>query len=94
MTIDSNPIILVKKRPDDLTSIVLDISSHVQYKFLGLLFIVFLFLNSDVFINRILSTFAGAVNYKYSTSWGVILQGMFLVIIMLCIDTLIRQNII
>lgn len=94
MPIDSEPIRIGKPAPDDLTSIMIDIVSNVQWKFMGLMIIIFIFLNSDIFINRILSTFSGAVNYKYATSYGVVLQGIFLVIIMICIDVLVRQNVI
>jgi len=94
MPIDSEPIRVGKPAPDDLTSILIDIVSNVQWKFMGLLLIVFVFLNSDIFVNRILSTFNGAVNYKYPTSYGVVLQGIFLVIAMISIDVMIQQSVI
>lgn len=93
MPLDSDPLITTR-RPDDLTSVVLDIASHIQFKFLALLLIVFIMISSDVFINRALATFRGAVDYKCPTSWGVFLQGLFMVLIMIVIDTLIRQKII
>ena len=93
MPIDSVPL-PVPKSPDDLMSIFVDIGSHAQYKFLLMMFIVFIIVNSDVFINRILSNFKNATDYKYPTNWGVLLQGLFLVIIMLSIDILIRQKVI
>lgn len=91
---DSDPIMVNKKVPDDLCAVILDIISHVQFKFLGMMLMIFLFINSDVFINRALSKFKGAVDFKCPTSWGVILQGLFLVIIMIGIDAFIRQKII
>ncbi len=93
MPLDSDPILLTR-RPDDLASIIMDIASHIQYKFLALLLVVFILLSSDIFINRILSSFRGAVDYKCPTSWGTSLQGLFLVLIMIIIDALIRQKII
>ncbi len=91
---DSDPITLSRQRPDDLTSVILDVASHIQYKFLVMLLIVFIMLSTDTFINRALSKFRGAVDYKCPTSWGTFLQGLFLVLIMMVVDTLIRQKII
>lgn len=94
MPIDSDPIIASTKPPDDITSIVLDIISHIQFKFLGLMLLVFIIISSDTFINRALSAFKGAVDFKNPTNWGVCLQGMFLVIVMILIDALVRQKVI
>lgn len=92
---DSDPIkVSIKKKPDDLSSIIVDIASQIQYKFLGMMLIIFLFLSSDVFIGRVLSTFNGAVNFKSPTSWGTTLQGLFLVLFMTLADALIKQKII
>jgi hypothetical protein len=94
MPVDSDPILISRRAPDDLTAIILDISSHIQYKFLVLLLLIFIIASSDVFINRILANFKGAVDYKCPTSWGVVLQGIFIVLSMAIIDGLIRQKII
>jgi hypothetical protein len=94
MPLDSDPILISRGAPDDLTAIILDISSHVQYKFLALLLVIFILASSDVFINRILARFKGAVDYKCPTSWGVVLQGIFIVLSMIVIDGLIKQKII
>ena len=56
--------------------------------------VIFLLISSDVFINRVLSQFQGAVDYKNPTSWGVFLQGLFLAIICIFMDAIIRQKII
>ena len=94
MPADSEPIIVSRQVPDDITSVLVDIVSHVQFKLIGLMLTIFILLSSDVFINRALSKFKGAVDYKTPTSWGVCLQGMFLAIIMIIIDGLIRQKVI
>jgi len=91
---DSELLLTSRRQPDDLTSAILDIMSCIQFKFLGLLMIVFLLINSDVFIGRALSQFKNAVDQRCTTSWGVFLQGLFLVIIMICIDVFIKQEII
>ena len=94
MSNDSDPIKVSRRCPDDITSIILDIASHVQFKFLALMLLIFVFLSSDVFINRILSTFRGAVDYKCPTNWGTCLQGLFLVLTMIIIDVFIHQGVI
>ncbi len=94
MPLDSDPIIVGGKSPDDLTSIILDMISSVQYKFLGFMLALFLFISSDVFIMRGLNTFKSAVDYKCPTSYGTCIQGMVLVMGMLILDIFIRQKII
>ncbi len=94
MPYDSDPITVRGKCPDDLTSVIFDILSSVQYKLLGLMLVIFLILSSDVFINRILSQFNGAVNHKCATSWGTYLQGLFLVLGCITVDIAVKQKII
>ncbi len=93
MAKDSDPIIR-RNSPDDFTSILVDSISGIPFKFLGLMFVMFVFVSSDVFINRILGNFTGAVEYKSPTSTGVVIQGMMLVVAMIVIDALIRQKIV
>jgi hypothetical protein len=94
MPMDSEPIMISGSGPDDFTSIVLDIVSNVQFKLLGMMLLIFMIISSDVFINRALSKFQGAVDHKYPTSWGTFLQGLFLVFACILIDAAIRQKII
>ncbi len=54
----------------------------------------FIMLSSDIFVNRALAKFSGAVDYKCPTSWGVFLQGLFLVLSMIIVDALIGQGVI
>lgn len=91
---DSDPLMPPKRAPDDLVSVALDIVTGIQFKLLGLMLLVFILLSSDVFINRALSRFSGAVEYKCPTSWGVVLQGMFLVLVMMIVDALVRADVI
>jgi hypothetical protein len=94
MPLDSEPVMVARAAPDDLTSVIIDIVSHIQFKLLALMLLIFILISSDIFINRALSKFKGAVDYKYPTSWGVCLQGMFLVVSMIIVDGLVRQKII
>jgi len=54
---------------------------NINFKMLILLFLTFLFINSDIFINRILSRINGAVSGKVTTSWGVVIQALIFIFI-------------
>lgn len=56
--------------------------------------LIFIIISSDVFINRALAKFRGAVDYKCPTSWGTFLQGLFLVFACILVDAAIHQKII
>lgn len=91
---DSDPITVCKKQPDDFSHMMVEILSEIQYKLFFLIFIVFIILNSDVFINRILARFDGAVEGHRTKSWGTILQGTFLVLAAIGLDAMIKNNVV
>jgi hypothetical protein len=91
---DSDPIVVSNSKPDDLVHSLVDIALNIEFKFHLLMLAVFIILSSDVFIGRILARFSGAVDTNFPTSWGVVLQGMFLVIACIIIDVAIRHKII
>lgn len=93
MPTDSDPI-AVSNRPDDFTALITDGISGIQYKLILFLFLIFLIITSDVFTNRVLTKFKGAVDYKYPTNYGTVLQGVFLVLFYIVIDVGIRHKII
>lgn len=94
MSADSDPIITRRRQPDDFASILFDLASRVQFKLLVFMFIVFIIISSDVFIGRALARVKGAVEHKQPTSYGVILQGVFLTLSVLILDILISQGVI
>lgn len=65
----------------DFTDMFMDFYAGIDFKVLFILFVIFLFVSSDVFINKVLNRFNGAVDYKNTTSYGTVLQGLFLTII-------------
>lgn len=83
-----------KVAKEDFYTTIVDISSRIDYKYYMLMFLVFVLLSSDVFIGRILSGFKGAVSMKTASTWGVILQGTFMVMAMATIEALVSQKII
>lgn len=59
------------------------------------LFLIFMFiiLNSEVFIRRILNKFNGAVDYdNYPTNWGVGIQAMFLALCYIVLNILVSKG--
>lgn len=91
---DSDPITVCKRSPDDFMKMIVEIFSEIQYKLFFLIFIVFIIINSDVFINRILGKFNNTLDGHRITSWGTILQGTFLVLGAIAIDATIKNNIV
>lgn len=68
--------------------------SKLQWKLFGFMFIVFMFVNSDVFISRILSKIDGATDFKDVTSYGTGLQALLLVLACIIFDVLIKYKIV
>lgn len=92
---DSDRIKIHNGIPEDFSGLLGEIASGINYKLLSLLFIIFIFLTSDVFIEKILSNLSGTVGYSYMpTTWGTIIQGVLLVLFYVIADVLIRRGII
>lgn len=85
---------LKKNMKDDLCPLVFEVVKSIDFKFYGLLFLMFLFITSDVFIERILSQFSQATQHQTTTPYGSVIQAIFLVITMLLVSFLINKNII
>lgn len=86
-----------KKLPNDFGGIVSDLASRVQFKFLFFMLMTFIFISSDTFMYGILDKFKNTtqtISTKSVTTWGTVLQGMFLVFAMIIIDLLIRTDVI
>lgn len=66
----------------------------VTLKSVIILYLLFLFVCSDAFVNSILSKFAGAVNEREPTNVGIMVMGIFLVIGVIVGQYLIKQDII
>lgn len=90
---DSEPIRVYRERPDNIAKLAFNAIKSIEYKLIILLFTTFMLLSSDVFINRVLSKFNGAVDHRYPTNYGVLLQGMFLVLAYIIYDALVSLGI-
>lgn len=82
------------KESSDLAALIADGLYSIQYKLLIFTLLIFVLVSSDIFINRVLSKFNDAVDYKTPTSWGVTIQGLFLVLSMIILDALVKNSII
>lgn len=67
---------------------------NIQYKALLFLLIIFIFVTSDVFNNLLLNKIQGTLDGGVVTPYGVILQGLTLVVCYMIVQFLVDQKII
>ncbi len=91
---DSVPIMAATKRPDTMTSLIVDVLGRLQYKRAGLLFVLYILFCIDTFDDVITSRFSGAFVDGNISGYGVIIKGILLTLAYLCIDALITLNVI
>jgi hypothetical protein len=61
-------------------------------KISAFLFVLFVLINSDVFIDKILSTNSSYVEGRYATSSGVVIQGIVLTVCYIIIFVLVEHD--
>ena len=81
-------------RPDSFISIIADFFGGLNYKLITLLFLIYVFLNSDLFIDKVLSNLEGATDRLHLTSRGTFINGLLLILLYISADVLISGNII
>jgi hypothetical protein len=62
----------------------------VYFKLLFSIFLIFLFISSDVFIDKVLGNIDGATEHKNPTSKGVMVQATVMILLIIVIDFLLR----
>lgn len=68
---------------------------NIRYKSLLFLFILFILITSDVFINLLLKKINGAVDDRgYASPYGTVIQGLTLVLCYMLLSFLIDQGVI
>lgn len=92
MPVDSDRI-SISKCPDELSTMLFDALSGINWKIVFMLLLIYMIISSDVFINRVLSKFKWATDGKDTTSWGTFLQGLFMAIFFIIADIAIKQKI-
>lgn len=80
------------KKGDDFISMAMDGLSAINIKMLILLFLVYIFINSDVFIDNVLSRIKNTTESGILTSKGVIVCGIVLILAHVLIDILINSG--
>lgn len=66
----------------------------VRYKLLVMIFLIFMFLTSTVFMNKVLSNFTGTVEHGEMTVKGQVIGGMFAVLLYVAADSLDKNELI
>lgn len=97
MSDDSTKLSVSKKNKnnsDDFCPLLVEIIKSVEYKYYAFMFLVFMFITSDVYLERILSQIDGALEYQVPTPYGTIIQALTLVGVMLLIHVLIKKEIV
>lgn len=90
---DTEDIVVTSK--DDLSAMCVDGLYKFNFKFYGFLFILFLFVNSEIFCSRVLYKVNGlGEDKKTPSTWGMMVQALILVILCIIVDLLIRNNIV
>lgn len=80
------------KKPDDLASALVGLFSISNLKLIVFLFIIFLFVSSDIFIEKFLHKFNNAVNNREPTAKGVMIQGIVLILLFMFMDIIIKTG--
>jgi hypothetical protein len=80
------------KKSDDLAGPLIGFLSGTYLKLLFAIFIIFLFISSDVFIDKVLGRIGGATEHKTPTSKGVFIQALVMVTLVMIIDLLLRSG--
>jgi hypothetical protein len=62
--------------------------NYIQILFL--VFIIFVFVNSDLFIDKFLSRIDNSVEHNSATSKGVFIQALFSVLLLVVLDVVLR----
>ena len=80
------------KKPDDFAGMTIGFFSMVHFKQLIIIFFLFLFVSSEVFIDKILTRIDGSTEHKNPTTKGTIIQASFLVLMFMILDILVRYG--
>jgi len=81
---------LEKKKPDDLSSAIMGFFSTLNLKLLLFIFLLFIFITSDIFVNKILGRIDGATQHREPTGKGTFIQGFFLAFFYMILDLVIK----
>lgn len=81
-------------KPEEFLNSISKCFSGIYLKLIAFLYLIFLFVTSDVFVNKILGRINGAVDYRCPTTKGAFIQGLILVMLFVSVDAVISGGVI
>jgi hypothetical protein len=81
-----------RKAPDSLAGVTVGFLGYIHFKLLFSIFLIFLLVSSDVFIDKVLGRWNGTVEHKTPTSKGVLIQATLMTLLVMIIDLLLRAG--
>jgi hypothetical protein len=83
------------RKPDSFISIIADFLGNLNIKLLILLFLSYIFIMSDLFLDKVLSKVTDATKHRDQlTPKGTFINGLLLVMLYMTADLLIKSRII
>jgi len=83
------------RKPDSFISIVADFASNLNYKLLIILFLSYIFLMSDLFLDKVLSKITDATKHRDQlTPKGTLINGLLLIMLYMTADLLISSGVV
>jgi hypothetical protein len=83
-----------KTRPDGAFDMIGGLFSKIPWKVAIFVFLLFIFVSSDLFIDWGLERFKGATEHRNATPKGVLIQSIFLTLGMIVVTLLVDINVI
>lgn len=80
------------KTPGDFPSLFADLFMRINWKMSFFLFLFFIILTSDIFIDKFLRKIPDSVNNMTSTNKGTVIQGVVLVLFFIIMDAIISSG--
>jgi hypothetical protein len=78
-----------KKKPDDIAGTFIGLLSMTNLRLFFIVFLLFIFVSSDVFIDQVLGRFEDAREHNCATTKGVIIQATIMVLLVMVMDVFI-----
>ncbi len=82
-----------KSKKTDLMKMSGNLLSAINYKVAFLLFVISMIIFSDVFINTVLSEFKDTIEGECTTTKGTMLQLMFMIIVYIVLDLVVKYDV-
>jgi hypothetical protein len=70
-----------------------DIFKSINYKSAFALFLLFLFVNTESFVQKVVGRFSGTLTSTSITNYGIIIQALSLVVMFIVADGLIKRKV-